>query len=375
MAWLKFRDARQQEWLLQQEGLWLFCQQYAYAQLMNERARVVPAETPWYGPNISNVEVNFDNFRERKIRNAERTYDVLTRASLLDGANIFSQLVQMKDELDLYTARFADMKRRVAQDNASSIESHVKWIGLGITGMRFVRDAAATAVLAMATVATGGAAAVAAGTADAAAAAESAAAARRAFAGGRMAITAVGSAMKGLSAYEDSVLSKGVSWSDSGSIGAGLITATSTFVVNAIPILSNLGKDPVKQSVLILVKAPMSAFSAFAVGMTKGDSISKSLASALFSAGISAVPFNAKIKNWALPIFAKVSWSQVGTGAAASFVHAGANMGGAALADLITAKPKPHVSAQVSNLVGVATHIDRSLSSADYIRRTALRSV
>ena len=98
MTWMKFADARRQEWFLQQEGLWLLCQQYAYAQLLDERARVVPEKTPWYsiGPHISNVEIDSANFDAEKTRCAEQAYDGLARASLEDGTSVFNQLIQMK---------------------------------------------------------------------------------------------------------------------------------------------------------------------------------------------------------------------------------------------------------------------------------------
>jgi hypothetical protein len=398
MAWMKFRDARRQEWLLQQEGLWLFCQQYAYAQLMSERARAVPVRTPWYsiGPNISNVEVDFNGFRGEKTRRAEKTYDALTRASLLDATNVFGQLVQMKDELDFYTARLAQMKHRVAQRNAGSIESHVSFFGGSVAVARFVRDMSATAFLTIATVATGGAAAGAAGVVEAAGgAAEAAGVAEAVGAGrslftlttaGRMGVTAIGSAMKGLSTYEDSVLSKGVSWSDAGSVGAGLVQATSSFIVTAVPILAKLpglGRTPpVKNSVLLLVKAPMSGFSAFAAGMAKGDGAGKSLRSAVASMGLSAIPLDDKLDDILMPLSAtlapalrdrvKVAAVSLLEPAMDRVVDLAKDKIDDLLADKLAEKPRPHVSAQMRNLVGVATRVDRALSNSDYVSRTTL---
>lgn len=410
MAWLKFRDARQQEWLVQQEGLWLFCQQYAYAQLMNERARVVPVRTPWYsiGPNISNVDIDFKGFHGEKIRRAEKTYDAMTRASLLDGTNVFGQLVQMKDELDLYTAKLAEMKHRVAQNNASSIENHVSFFGWGAAGARFVRDVSATAFLTIATIATGGAAAGAAGVAEAAAGTAGAAAAggEGFFAlttAGRMGVAGIGSAMKGFSTYEDSVLSKGVSWSDAGSIGAGLIQATSSFIITAVPILAKIpprfgNTPPPSKLVLLMVKAPISGFSAFAVGMSKGDGAGKSLMSAVASMGISAIPLEEMMDGLLVPLSAslapaikegvkeavkkglkenaKEGIKLAATSVLEPSIDRLSDLGREKLddrwAERLAEKPRPHVSAPVRNIVGVATRVDRALSNSDYIGLTTM---
>ncbi|MBT2143901.1 MULTISPECIES: hypothetical protein [unclassified Rhodanobacter] len=382
MTWMKFADARRQEWFLQQEGLWLLCQQYAYAQLMDERAHVVPEKTPWYsmGPHINNVEIDFGNFHAEKVHRAEQTYDLLTRASLQDGVSVFNQLVQMKDELDLYTGRLAETKRRVARDNASSIENHVSFFGGAATVSRYVRDGAAAVLLVAASVATAGAAAGAAGVgaAGAATAAGTGGWLSMSAAGG-LGVTAMGSGLKGLAAYEDSVLSKGTSWSDAGSIGAGLLQATATFMVSAIPIMPKLtpGGAAISKPVLLMITTPLNAFSTFAVGVAKGDSLGKSLTSTVVGLGVSALPLGDRLEKLAMPLATRLVAApmaaeivtKVGAGMVMDKV---ADAASDRVYDMLTAKPKPHVSKQVQHMVGVNTRLDRVLASDDYISRTVM---
>lgn len=383
MTWMKFADARRQEWFLQQEGLWLLCQQYAYAQLLDERARVVPEKTPWYsiGPHISNVEIDFANFDAEKTRCAEQAYDGLARASLEDGTSVFNQLIQMKDELDLYTRRLAAKKHRVARDNASSMESHVNFFGGAATVARYVRDGAAAVLLVTASVATAGTAAAAvagAGSAGAAGAATAAGAGGWLSAAGGLGVTAMGSGLKGLATYEDSVLSRGVSWSDGGSIGAGLLQATGTFMVNAIPIMSKLapGGAAMSKPALLMITTPWNAFTTFAVGVAKGDSLGKSLTSTVVGLGMSAIPLGDRLEKLAMPIAARLVAApaaeiatKVGVGMVMDKIT---DVASDRVYDKLVAKPKPHVSKQIRHMVGVTTQLDRPMSSDDYICRTVM---
>ena len=58
MTWMRFEDDRRQQWQLNQKGLWLLCQQLAYAQTMRERVRVVAEDSPlfWRDPDLHNIE-------------------------------------------------------------------------------------------------------------------------------------------------------------------------------------------------------------------------------------------------------------------------------------------------------------------------------
>lgn len=179
-------------------------------------------------------------------------------------------------------------------------------------------------------------------------------------AAGGMGVTALGSAMKGIATYEDSVLAKGHNWSDSGSIGAGVVQATSTFFVNAIPLLPKFGAagvgNEISKPVLMLITAPVNAFSTFAVGVTKGDSLGKSLINTIISTGLSAVPLGDAIDKLALPIAVKYSMPTLQKAVSAgvqSAVGVALDRAQSAVVDRLTKPHKPHVSHQLAKLIGV----------------------
>ena len=147
--------------------------------------------------------------------------------------------------------------------------------------------------------------------------------------------------------------------------------ATSTFMVSAIPILPKFGgasSAAISKPVLMLITAPVTASSTFAVGVLKGDSMHKSLANAVISTGMSAVPLGDKLEKLAMPITVTlgVTAQKVASAGLQSAASMAADIAQGKVVDwaMDTKKPDP--------IFGLTCQLARKYSSEDYICSTAL---
>lgn len=411
MTWMLFEDDRRQYWMVDQEGLWLLCCQAVYAQMMYERMKVVPQERPWFwfGQDIRNVEFDFKDFHPTKIKRAQALYSDLTIASLKNAAAVFGQLAQMKDELDLFTRRVKGKQGEIARDNADAVEHNVGVFGRMAHGAKIVRDSSVTILLAGASLLSGGAAA---------------------------AVLGTGSVLKGVAKYEDQVkLSDGNRALDAvltaaGTFGVGLIpggegakkyvllaagSAVNGFVDGGTSLIEGNG---VRKSV---ISAAMSAgISMIPLGdklKSMSVPVKVKLEREAAELAVSAAARKVETRTAKLAVQRAAHWSTktakkhlkeaVRTLRSANKLKASlapkltdpltveqavaltasavASVDGDLLKDKVVdsfgkaAKPAAgasasliHVPSHQQHLIGVVTRLDEAVSSADYIRETAL---
>lgn len=201
--WISFTDNNGKQWLVDQTGMWILARQYAYAQLLNDKSRIQTTKN-WFGPDMSTVETDFTAIRAARERVSQDVFNGIESQIFTDAKGAYNSLIQMRGEMDDYSATLKDMQKTASRNTMQAINTSVARSENAIQALTVVRDLSATTLVVGAGFLSGGAA---------------------------LGVLGAGSALKGTARYQDS-----------GNIGSAVLEASGTFVFGMITMAPAMGE-------------------------------------------------------------------------------------------------------------------------------------
>ena len=266
--WIPFIDDKNTPWEVNQIGLWMLVRQYLHAKLMFENSRI-SVEHNLLSADLLSVDIDFAAVRIQKEQQAPLIYDELTRASLQDGRNTLNSLIELRKRTEQFDNKLKARQQHASSRTMANIETSIDRWNFGLEAARTIRDLSVTTLTVGATFLSGGTAA---------------------------AVLGAGSALKGISTYQDTA-----------NVGSALIDATGTFVVSLIPLakggaasLTRLGQTvgqraastaAVRQAVneggaILLIGTGLNSGFTLAKSMAEGKTVSHAVHAAAVTAGV-----------------------------------------------------------------------------------------
>ena len=284
--WVYFKDNNGKQWLIDQIGMWILVRQYVYAQLLKDKSTLQTTKN-WFGPDMSTVETDFTAIRNARERISQEVFTGLETQMLGDGKAAYNSLIQLRGEMDDYSASFKEMQKKASRDTMQAINTSVSRSQTAIDALTVVRDLSATTLVVGAGFLSGGAA---------------------------LGVLGAGSALKGTARYQDS-----------GNIGSAVLEASGTFVfgmitmspsiaeAGAIPGLLGKATAPATASggqrmALVVIGAQIDATFEGAKSAMEGASAKEAItrAGVRFATDIASGAAGIKLDKLALPIVARL---------------------------------------------------------------------
>jgi hypothetical protein len=316
--WVYFKDNNGKEWLIDQIGMWMLVRQYIYAKLLNDQSKIVTTKN-WFGPDMSTVETDFSAIRATRDQLSQDAFTGIETEVLKDAKGAYNSLIQMRSEMDDYSASFKDMQKRASRDTMQAINTSVARSQAAIDVLTVVRDLSATTLVVGAGFLSGGAA---------------------------LGVLGAGSALKGTARYQDS-----------GNIGSAILEASGTFVFGMITMAPSIAEVGAAPGLMSRATAPALATSGQRMGMViigaQMDATFEGVKSAMeggtakeaitragvrFATDIASGAAGIKLDKLALPIAARLLTD---TGAAVASDKSGNYAAGKVKPPVVTAKVLP----------------------------------
>ncbi len=251
MTWIAFSDPQTgEQWEVDQRGLWLLLRS---GLIIRDRTNIERIDNGFMMPTTFQVTTDWTGFRAKLDTDTQTFYDDTNARLLQDGVtNLPDNLAGIRDDGIAKTQQVEDMQKKAQSDSFENIDSTVQDAETAKDVFEFVRDASATILVAGASVLSGGAA---------------------------IGVLGAGSALKGVSKFQDT-----------GSVASAIIEGTGTFVVGALRIKTpGVSLSPQDTKILVIVASGMDGMFKGTKAIVDGQSASTAITQAAAQTGLGLV--------------------------------------------------------------------------------------